>query len=990
MATEAPQVRTTAGSVRGSYEHDTGVFRGIPFAQPPFGPRRFRVPQRPEPWGGVREATSFGPPPPQTMRPAPGAPPAAASPDPAPDCLTINVWSPDPAGRLPVMVWIYGGAYLVGSADQPVYDGANLAGEGVVVVTFNHRVGVDGFVSLVGAPDNRGLLDQVAALTWVQENIAAFGGDPSKVTVFGESAGAGSIAALLAMPSTEGLFRRAIMQSVPGTYFTPALGRDVATRIGAELGLSPTAADFSTRTPAQLSDATNALTAKMPGLVNSWGKVARTVTPLSPIVDGEVLPTSPWAALESGTASDVELISGWMHDEYRIFHVLDGTLANADDHEADFMLGLLGPAGDPAAAYRKAYPAKSPGELIEVVFSDWLFRMATLRLAQHHAAAGGRSFVYEVCLPAPAENGAYGACHGFDVPLTFGNFGDSRALGPDGPTAEVLEVSRRIRTAWTSFAKTGDPGWSPFRAADQNAQVFDATTAETDGIEATSQALWRGHDFTEVDLIGRIAVAGPDRSVRTSTGTVVDFRRETVRGLAGSVRRGERSARELVAHALDRIESLNPKLHAFVAYDGDRAMERARAIDDAVARGEDPGPLAGLPLGVKDLEDAAGYVTTRGSRLHEDDEPAATSSVLVTRLEAAGAVVIGKTNTPELGSSPDTSNLLFGPTYNPWSLDHSPGGSSGGSAAAVAAGMVMLATGSDGGGSIRIPSSCCGLSGMKPSLGRIPDGGKAAPGWLDLSSKGVLARTMADVAEALDVAVGPEPTDLRSLPRSEGSWAVPDEPGVPLRVAWSPTLGYAEVDRAVLEACERAVGLLEGLGAEVTVVDTVFDADPFREWITTTQACNYRSLGHVLGTPDAERLTPGLRSSVEAGGALSAGDFVKALDACHRLNLRLVELFETADLLLTPTCAGPPPRSGQPGEINGERVPDWVRFTYPFNMTRSPAATVCAGIDPAGLPVGIQLIGPQHADLAVIQAAAALEAAIGLDPVAPGWDSGPE
>lgn len=505
MASEAPQARTTAGSVRGSYEHGLAVFRGIPFAQPPFGPRRFLAPQRPDPWEGVREATSFGPPPPQTVRPIPGSPPAAAASDPEPDCLTINVWSPDTSGRLPVMVWIYGGAYLVGSADQPVYDGANLAGQGVVVVTYNHRVGVDGFVSLSGAPENRGLLDQVAGLNWVQENIAAFGGDPAMVTVFGESAGAGSIAALLAMPSARGLFQRAIMQSVPGTYFTSALGRDVAGYIGAELGLSPSAADFSTRTPAQLAEATNAVLAKMPGLVKSWGKVARTVTPLSPIVDGEVLPTSPWAALEAGISSDVEIIAGWMRDEYRIFHYLDGTLANADDHEADFMLGLLGPAGDAATAYRKAYPAKSPGELVEVVFSDWLFRMATLRLSQLHQAAGGRSFVYEVGLPAPAENGAFGACHGFDVPLTFGNFGDersSRTLGLSEPSAEVLEVSQQMRTAWTSFARTGDPGWSAFRAEDQNARIFDVNTTETDGIEATSEALWRAHRFAELDLTG--------------------------------------------------------------------------------------------------------------------------------------------------------------------------------------------------------------------------------------------------------------------------------------------------------------------------------------------------------------------------------------------------------------------------------------------------------------------------------------------------------
>jgi para-nitrobenzyl esterase len=497
------QARTRAGAVRGSVEQGLAVFRGIPFAKPPFGPRRFLAPEPVERWEGVRPAVVFGPPPPQTIRLP--ALPAPAPDDSSPDCLTVNVWSPELSGRLPVMVWIYGGAYLVGRADQPVYDGSNLARQGVVLVTYNHRVGPDGFASLVGAPDNRGLLDQVAGLAWVQENIAAFGGDPANVTVFGESAGAGSIAALLAMPSARGLFRRAILQSVPGTYFSPALGHDVSEHIGRELGIAPLAADFSTRTPAELSAATASLQAKMTGLVERWGKVARTVTPLSPIVDGEVLPASPWSALASGASSDVDVVVGWMHDEYRIFHYLDGTLAHAGNQEADFMLNLLGPEANPAAAYRFAYPEKSPGELIEVVFSDWLFRMGTLRLAQLHRAAGGHSFVYEVCLPSPAENGAYGACHGFDVPLTFGNFDDERSaltLGTGGATAEMRAVSQQIRTAWTAFAATGEPGWSLFRADDQNAQVFDVTTAETSGVEATSAALWRRHRFDTLDLVG--------------------------------------------------------------------------------------------------------------------------------------------------------------------------------------------------------------------------------------------------------------------------------------------------------------------------------------------------------------------------------------------------------------------------------------------------------------------------------------------------------
>ncbi|HEY5252291.1 MAG TPA: amidase, partial [Acidimicrobiales bacterium] len=207
----------------------------------------------------------------------------------------------------------------------------------------------------------------------------------------------------------------------------------------------------------------------------------------------------------------------------------------------------------------------------------------------------------------------------------------------------------------------------------------------------------------------------------------MDFRTESVSELADQVRKGERSARDLVAHALARIEADNPRLNAFVAVDGERALAVAESIDQRVASGGDPGPLAGIPIGVKDLEDAAGFVTTLGSPLLADAEPARVDSPLVARLTAAGCVVVGKTNTPELGWKPDTDNGLFGPTLNPWNLEHTPGGSSGGSAAAIAAGMVPLATGSDGGGSIRIPAACCGLSGMKASMGRVPMGGADAP-----------------------------------------------------------------------------------------------------------------------------------------------------------------------------------------------------------------------------------------------------------------------
>jgi aspartyl-tRNA(Asn)/glutamyl-tRNA(Gln) amidotransferase subunit A len=466
----------------------------------------------------------------------------------------------------------------------------------------------------------------------------------------------------------------------------------------------------------------------------------------------------------------------------------------------------------------------------------------------------------------------------------------------------------------------------------------------------------------------------------------MDFRSGSVVELAGQVRSGTVTAVDLVDHALDQIARHNPVLNAFVAVDPGRARASAEAIDRKVAAGVDPGPLAGIPLGVKDLEDAAGYVTTHGSVAFADQPAAVRDSPLVERLVAAGCVVVGKTNTPELGWKADTDNPLFGPTLNPWNVDHTPGGSSGGSAAAIASGMVPLATGSDGGGSLRIPSSCCGLSAMKPSLGRVPSGGPSAPDWQNLSTKGPMARRLSDVVAALDVVVGPDPSDLRSLPRPEASWiAALDGPMPPRKVAWSPTLGYAEVDAEVLAVCERAIEVLASLGTEVVEVDAVFDADPVDQWLLLSGVYNLRTHAGLRDTEAWGRVDPVLAMVMERAATTSALDLVLAEDACHDLNLRLVELFHEFRILLTPTMAAPPPKRslGGSGMINGEPDINWVKFTYPFNMTRSPAASICAGLTAAGLPVGIQLVGPQHADLVVLRSAAALEAAIGFDQVAP-------
>ena len=275
-----------------------------------------------------------------------------------------------------------------------------------------------------------------------------------------------------------------------------------------------------------------------------------------------------------------------------------------------------------------------------------------------------------------------------------------------------------------------------------------------------------------------------------------------------------RRARTLVTHALERIEALNPQVNAFVAVDADGALEAAARIDDAVAAGEDPGPLAGIPIGVKDLEDAAGFVTSQGSAVFAGGAAAVADSPLVARLRAAGCVVVGKTNTPELGWKADTDNAMFGPTCNPWNLAHSPGGSSGGSAAAIASGMVPLATGSDGGGSIRIPSSCCGLSGVKPSLGRVPSGGDARLGLarpVDEGAHGAARRRCGDRPRRRRGSRShrhPLASETRGVVAGRPRRA----PSCPPRWRGRPTLGYAPLDDEVRALCEDAVGRLESLG----------------------------------------------------------------------------------------------------------------------------------------------------------------------------------
>jgi para-nitrobenzyl esterase len=503
MTGSQPEVRAAAGTLRGSREAGVAVFRGIPFAEPPVGELRFAAPRPVRSWDGVREAMSFGPPPPQAG--FFGMDELAQ--DATDDWLTINVWSPEPVvgAGLPVMVWIQGGGYAIGMSSLPEYDGGRLALEGgVVVVTFNYRVGIEGFAQIEGAPANRGLLDQVAALEWVRDNIRAFGGDPDRVTIFGESAGGGSVAALLAMPRAAGLFHRAVAQSVPGTFFSPELAADIAAIFAAELGLRPTLADLSTVDPARLSAAGDAVTAKFDQWADRWGQAGHRKIPFAAVVDGDVLPVTPWQALADGAGRDVELVVGHTRDEQRLFLLIEGMLGEVTQEQATTALEVFAPAPDGARRYRDAFPDAGPEELYELVHSDWLFRMPSLHLAEAQIAAGGRAHVYELTWQAPGMGGGLGACHGLDVPLIFGNLdrGQPAVLIGATPSPEAEALSAGMRAAWTGFATHGDPGWPEYDTAQRRTQVFDAQSAVTAYPEEASRLIWQDHTFPALPLIG--------------------------------------------------------------------------------------------------------------------------------------------------------------------------------------------------------------------------------------------------------------------------------------------------------------------------------------------------------------------------------------------------------------------------------------------------------------------------------------------------------
>jgi aspartyl-tRNA(Asn)/glutamyl-tRNA(Gln) amidotransferase subunit A len=447
--------------------------------------------------------------------------------------------------------------------------------------------------------------------------------------------------------------------------------------------------------------------------------------------------------------------------------------------------------------------------------------------------------------------------------------------------------------------------------------------------------------------------------------------------MAQAIRTKKLSPVEIINAVLSRIERLNPKINAYCTLLAENAMRQAREAEVKVMRNDKLGPLHGVPVSIKDLTFTKGVRTTSGSKIYEHFIPDHDATV-VERLKAAGAIMLGKTNTPEFGFMGITDNLLFGATRNPWNLERHAGGSSGGAAAAVAAGMGQLAQGSDGGGSIRIPSSFCGVFGIKPSFGRVPRG-PGFPDWQTLSQYGPITRTVRDAALALETMAGRDDRDRHSLPDTNLHYlSLLDGNLEGLKVAWSPDLGYATVDPQVLEKTATAVSIFETLGCKVEMAtpDITNPGRAFGLIWAVTYASRY---GDKLDEW-RDQMSPRLVALIEQGRGRLAVEYAQAATEREEFCDRLLPFFDRYDLLLTPATAVSAFDINQMevteiGEVKGSRALEWMPFTYPFNLTGQPAASVPCGWTDDGLPVGLQIVGRRFDDGMVLRAAAAFESA---------------
>ena len=443
---------------------------------------------------------------------------------------------------------------------------------------------------------------------------------------------------------------------------------------------------------------------------------------------------------------------------------------------------------------------------------------------------------------------------------------------------------------------------------------------------------------------------------------------------------GELSPVELTETFLSRIDSLDDQLNSFLTVASDYALATARRAEEAVTRGDELGPLHGIPISIKDLEMTAGIRTTSGSLLYEDRVPEVDSTV-VERIRAAGAIILGKTNTPEWGLLGHTENRLGDHCRNPWNTSMTTGGSSGGAGASLAAGLCSLATGSDGGGSIRIPASFCGVYGIKPTQGRVPlYGGLPVPAFANLfSQSGPMSRTVRDSALLLQVLAGHDPRDASSLRSAPDDYVAAADRGVQgLRVGWSPDFGFAAVDPDVQSSTLDAVKVFGELGAEVEDVSISFEKSPLDAFWTMFSALSVFRYSDAAGDR-TDLLTDYTRAWFKDGAEFTGSEYVGALGERDRFIATFADVFENYDLIVTPSVATTAfPVGDPPGIIDGREVePFWgyVQFSAVINLIGYCAASIPCGFDSEGLPIGLHIIGRPGDDATVLAASAAFEEA---------------
>ena len=480
------------GDVQGKVNADVTSFYGIPYAHDPFTKaRRFKAPQAYEKWEGVLDATKKTAPVPQPGREQ-TVELVGATGD-----LTLNIWAPTAAlqsnKQLPVMVWIPGGAFIRADAGEETYNGTSFAKNDAIVVTVNYRVGVDGFMHLDGAPDNRGILDQIAALQWVQKNIANFGGNPENVTLFGQSAGAESVAILLGTDKAKGLFQQAIMQSPPMQFMTMEQADRVSQTFAKELGVSATISDIS-QIPletlvTEVIDIGNTIKNR-----DQWGMMSWGGTAFLPVADGDVIKESPMRDLANNTDPAIPVIVGSTDQEARLYYVPGGAIDQIPATQRSQLLSDLSLSGASRDVYAPIKNKKSIGDSFADIQSDYTFRMPAVHIAEHLVNNGNKVWHYNFSWFSPAFDGKLGAAHFVDVPFTFNALDSEQAKSfiGDQPSQKLADT---MHQNWIEFARSGQAPWDNYRLADRATMVFDTDSKIVNDPERDVRVLWKNYSF---------------------------------------------------------------------------------------------------------------------------------------------------------------------------------------------------------------------------------------------------------------------------------------------------------------------------------------------------------------------------------------------------------------------------------------------------------------------------------------------------------------